>query len=406
MSGLGGGGGFMLFHDGKTGQVHGLDYIGLPPAAADPSVFSSIDAISRDVRSSTVPGTLGGWLAALERFGTMDRAAVFKPAIELAEQRLADHRVRGQAALRVREGASASSPPPAGEYLPQGRPPRAGEIVPRPNLARTYREVVEGGAETFYRGDLGERIVQRHPGGRRLAHRGRLRRLRPEVGRAAGDRVSRQTLQTLPPPSLGLPVPGVPEDPGSVRPGRARAQLDRVPAPAAGDDQARQRRPHPLEPRGAPDHPGADLGRVRRRAPRPDRPPARPPSEGERYLPNKNGEVRAGRPVPLRPRPHHPLRGRGRPGQHRRDHPEPRGGVRERLRGRRHRPGAEQLPVLDRPRPRQPELHAAAQAARERDVALHRLRERRARSWGSGRPARSASSRRRSRCCSTSSTSG
>src|SRR5215210_1608771 len=86
MSGLGGGGGFILFHDGKTGQVHGLDYIGLPPAASDPSVFSSIDAISRDVRSSTVPGTLGGWLTALERFGTMDRASVFAPAIKLAEQ--------------------------------------------------------------------------------------------------------------------------------------------------------------------------------------------------------------------------------------------------------------------------------------------------------------------------------
>jgi gamma-glutamyltranspeptidase / glutathione hydrolase len=85
MSGLGGGGGFMLFHEGRTGQVYGLDYIGLPPAAADPTVFSSIEAISRDVRSSTVPGTLGGWLAALDRFGTMDRATVFKPAIGLAE---------------------------------------------------------------------------------------------------------------------------------------------------------------------------------------------------------------------------------------------------------------------------------------------------------------------------------
>src|SRR3954452_1918649 len=81
MSGLGGGGGFMLFHEGKTGHVHGLDYIGLPPAATNPSVFSSIEQIGKDVRSSTVPGTLGGWLTALGRFGTMDRAAIFKPAI-------------------------------------------------------------------------------------------------------------------------------------------------------------------------------------------------------------------------------------------------------------------------------------------------------------------------------------
>jgi gamma-glutamyltranspeptidase/glutathione hydrolase len=159
MSGLGGGGGFMLFHEGKTGQTHVLDYIGLPPAASDPTVFSSIDQIARDVRSSTVPGTLGGWLMALDRFGSMDRAAVFGSAIKLAEQgwpitafgakQLAD----SASAL----GAYASS---RGEYLPLGRPPVTGEIVPRPNLARTYQEVVEGGAETFYRGDLARRICK------------------------------------------------------------------------------------------------------------------------------------------------------------------------------------------------------------------------------------------------------
>src|SRR4051794_41425317 len=33
MSGLGGGGGYMLIHDAKTGQVHGLDYLGRPPRA-------------------------------------------------------------------------------------------------------------------------------------------------------------------------------------------------------------------------------------------------------------------------------------------------------------------------------------------------------------------------------------
>src|SRR5688500_1575459 len=36
MSGLGGGGGFMMVHEGKTGTIHGLDYLGLTPAATDP----------------------------------------------------------------------------------------------------------------------------------------------------------------------------------------------------------------------------------------------------------------------------------------------------------------------------------------------------------------------------------
>ena len=65
--------------------MHVLDYVGRTPGAADPTAFSSLEALDVDIRSTCVPGTLGGWLAALDRFGTLDRADVFQPAIELAE---------------------------------------------------------------------------------------------------------------------------------------------------------------------------------------------------------------------------------------------------------------------------------------------------------------------------------
>src|SRR5437867_10551246 len=39
MSGIGGGGGFMLIYEAATRTVHALDYLGSAPAAADPSVF-------------------------------------------------------------------------------------------------------------------------------------------------------------------------------------------------------------------------------------------------------------------------------------------------------------------------------------------------------------------------------
>ena len=159
MSGLGGGGGFMLIHEGRTGAIHGLDYIGLTPAAADPSVFASVQAVESDVRSSTVPGILGGWLAALARFGTMDRAAVFRPAIELAERGwpITPFAARQLAEQEPRLAPHASS---RAAYLPNGRPPRPGEVVPQTNLARTYRDLVAGGAEAFYRGEVGRRVVR------------------------------------------------------------------------------------------------------------------------------------------------------------------------------------------------------------------------------------------------------
>jgi gamma-glutamyltranspeptidase/glutathione hydrolase len=203
MSGLGGGGGFMLFHDGKTGQVHGLDYIGLPPAAADPSVFSSIDEINRDVRSSTVPGTLGGWLLALERFGTMDRATVFRPAMKLAEQgwpitEFAAAQLSGCASALGRYESS------RGEYLPQGRPPRASEVVPRPNLARTYQEVVEGGAETFYRGDLARRICRATQEAGGWLTEADFAAFTPKWVEPLAIEYRGRTVRTVPPQSLGL----------------------------------------------------------------------------------------------------------------------------------------------------------------------------------------------------------
>src|SRR5262245_63051800 len=55
MSGLGGGGGLMLIYEARTGAIHGLDYMGRVPAAADPAAFDDLAAVDADVRASTVP---------------------------------------------------------------------------------------------------------------------------------------------------------------------------------------------------------------------------------------------------------------------------------------------------------------------------------------------------------------
>jgi gamma-glutamyltranspeptidase/glutathione hydrolase len=159
MSGIGGGGGFMLIYEAATRTVHALDYLGSAPAAANPSVFASLNEIDTDVRAATVPSVLAGWLAAHARFGRLDRAKLFQPAIELAEQGwpvspwaagiFRDH------AFRLRKHA-----PSGGAYLVDGEPPRSGSVISQPDLARSYREIVDGGAGVLYQGDLGRRLVQ------------------------------------------------------------------------------------------------------------------------------------------------------------------------------------------------------------------------------------------------------
>src|ERR687891_737159 len=83
MSGAGGIG-LMVVSRARTGERHVLDFIGASPRAADPARCTD-DELAAGPKACATPGTVGGWLAALERFGTMPRAAVLAPAIEHAE---------------------------------------------------------------------------------------------------------------------------------------------------------------------------------------------------------------------------------------------------------------------------------------------------------------------------------
>ena len=71
-----GGLGLMLVSRGR--ERHVLDFIGRSPAAADPAACTD-DELAGGPKSCATPGNLGGWLAALERFGSMDRASVLAP---------------------------------------------------------------------------------------------------------------------------------------------------------------------------------------------------------------------------------------------------------------------------------------------------------------------------------------
>ncbi len=158
MSGIGGVG-YMHIYSAAKKEHKIVDYIGLTPAAAEVSLYDSDEKQDGGPLSSLVPGSCGGWLAALERYGTMDAATVFEPAIEYAEQGYALS-VKNHVFYSGREAALRQYSSSAETYLLDGKAPLPGEVIVQQDLANIYRQVAEGGAEVFYRGDIGARIVR------------------------------------------------------------------------------------------------------------------------------------------------------------------------------------------------------------------------------------------------------
>ncbi|HSJ57404.1 MAG TPA: gamma-glutamyltransferase [Anaerolineae bacterium] len=149
---------FALVYDRQSDEVTALNGSGRSPRA-----FMLEEAQRRGLRSIpltgplpvTVPGTASGWQALLDRFGTMTLAECLAPAIETAEQGFpVSERISG-GWQRSTEKLSQDDEA-ARVYLPA---PREGQIHRQPDLARTFRQVAEGGARAFYHGPIAERIA-------------------------------------------------------------------------------------------------------------------------------------------------------------------------------------------------------------------------------------------------------
>jgi gamma-glutamyltranspeptidase / glutathione hydrolase len=136
-----------------------LDYIGRAPAAAEPGRFNTPDGKDDGILSPLVPGALGGWLMALERYGTLDRATVFAPAIDYAENGFA-MTIKGNFFFEGNRPRLLQWETSTAAYLHGGETPRPGAILKQPDLAQTFRTIVEGGADAFYKGPIAKEIAR------------------------------------------------------------------------------------------------------------------------------------------------------------------------------------------------------------------------------------------------------
>lgn len=121
--------------------------------------------------SATIPGAIDAWYILLSRWGTKSLADVLGPALEIAEGGIA--LTAGQAAEANSRGLS-KYPSSQKVYQPNGKQWREGELFKNPQLARTFRRLIEAerqaagqgrdaalktARDRFYKGDIAREMA-------------------------------------------------------------------------------------------------------------------------------------------------------------------------------------------------------------------------------------------------------
>ncbi len=160
-----GGGGFLVNFDSNTGKTGTIDGRERAPASATEALFTDASGQPMGYRaafvggkSTGVPGNIALAAAAHKKWGRVKWAALFAPAIKLADEgyvitpRLAEV-IRQMS--RTWDGMDATK----SLYWQDGRPKTAGETVRNPAKAALLRAIAKRGAKAFYTGQNARAIA-------------------------------------------------------------------------------------------------------------------------------------------------------------------------------------------------------------------------------------------------------
>jgi gamma-glutamyltranspeptidase/glutathione hydrolase len=159
-----GGGGFFVYYEAATGEVHTIDGRETAPQAmqADAFVEDGVpipfgEAVSSGL-SVGVPGTPETWDVALETWGTLDLKQALKPATQLARRGfVVDGTFQSQTASNAARFDDFTST--AELFLPGGAPPEPGTVFRNRDLAATYDLMARQGVDVLYSGEVADDIV-------------------------------------------------------------------------------------------------------------------------------------------------------------------------------------------------------------------------------------------------------
>lgn len=203
-----GGGGFMVLHDGKSGENFTVDFREMAPSKASRDMYldeqgNVVDGKSLYTHFAVgVPGTVAGMEYALKKWGSLPLEKVIAPAIKLAEEGFI---VSNTLAATLQEETETLGKWESSKkiFFKNDRPLVAGERLVQADLANSLRQIAQQGAKAFYEGEIAQKIVaemEKHNGLITLEDMKGYQSMerKPIVGEYRGYKIV-----TMPPPSSG-----------------------------------------------------------------------------------------------------------------------------------------------------------------------------------------------------------
>ncbi|MBE9053572.1 gamma-glutamyltransferase [Nostocales cyanobacterium LEGE 11386] len=156
-----GGGGFLLMHSGKTGEIKALDFRERAPLKATKDMY--LDAAGKVRPNASVngylavatPGTVAGMYEVHRRYGKLPWQEVVKPAIALAKNGFIVSRV---ASPRFRKDALLQHPAAREIFTRDGNFYQPGERLVQRDLAQTLTTISQN-PQSFYTGSIAQAIA-------------------------------------------------------------------------------------------------------------------------------------------------------------------------------------------------------------------------------------------------------
>ena len=202
-----GGGGFMTvqFADGRKTF---LDFREKAPLAATRDMYLGPDGnvvkglSTHGHLAVAVPGTVAGLEYAREKYGTLPRSALIRPAIDLAEKGF----VLDQGdvdLLAVANEDMRKDPAAAAIFLPKGKPLEVGDRLVQRDLARTLRAISARGRDGFYKGPVAAEFVASSKAGKGIIAQADFDRYKPRELTPIECDYRGHRVVSAPPPSSG-----------------------------------------------------------------------------------------------------------------------------------------------------------------------------------------------------------